>query len=133
VKPIVIRLWITMAVGAACVAAGLGFAVAKASGAIGGAATTLGLIALAGFREFRKHRAQGARHPQREPQRAVGGRFLLLASVGGCLTVATGIAWLVTEHAPGGGILIGVGLCLGLAPLALDRYLQFLRGSGRRH
>ena len=128
----VIRLWITMAVGAACVAAGLGFAVAKGSGAIGGAATTIASIAIAGFREFRKHRAQRTRRPLGELQMAASRRFLLLAGIGGCLTVVTGIAWLVTEHAPGGGVVIVVGLCLGLVPLVLDRYLHFLRSSPRR-
>jgi hypothetical protein len=54
VVPLVVKLWILMTVGAACFAAGLGFVVAGAwaSGAIGSAATTLALIALAGMRSW---------------------------------------------------------------------------------
>jgi hypothetical protein len=129
----VMKLWIIMAVGASCVAAGLGYAAAHASGAIGSAATTFLLIGLVGLAEFKKHRPQRAEHPARELARHVSRRFLLVAGVGSLLTVSTGIVWVVADHAPGGGVLIGAGLCLVLVPLALDRYLRFVQRSGRRY
>lgn len=122
-----LRLWLAMAVGASCVAAGLGFAAARASGAVGSAAFTFSVVALVGLADYVRNRNRKTGRPSRDRVLPVSKSFLSFAAVGSAVTVASGIVWLVSNHAAGGGVLIAAGVCLLLAPLVLARHVQRTR------